>query len=336
MRHIIFVCVLVLLASCQFQQAQDFKETRFLLGTIVEFTVYAEDEARALQAIAQATLVMQAIENDFTISGDKSNTVKLFNQSQHGADITLKQNVALLLAQSLDIHKQTQGAFDPTLGDLNQRWGFSAKEPSQEPLASSEIKQGLAVSGAQYLQAIKPQVWRKKKAALKLDFGAIAKGLAIDKGIEALAKMGVKHAIINAGGDMRILGDHGDKPWKVAVRHPRQEVPLGWFEVSSNISIVTSGDYERFYIYNGKRYHHIIDPQTGEPSSASMSVTVSAPTAAQADALSTAMFILGPKKGLPIIEEIPEVEAVWVDQMQVIHQSSGMKAWFHVSGMKVP
>jgi len=330
-KYVLFLWIILLgLGSCQQEQGTNTKETRFLLGTIVEFTIFNDNEELALQAIQEATNAMQAVENTFTIYGSVNNSVKAFNRALVGQEVELEPSVSSLLDLSFKVHQQTLGAFDPTLGELNQRWGFSNAQQPTVPLKKSEVFAALQQSGVQKLKQVHPNVWVKSQEGLKLDFGAIAKGLAIDQGVQALKVRGIQHAIINAGGDMRILGDHGNKPWKVAVRHPRVETPLGWFEVKHDLSIVTSGDYERFFIYDGKRFHHIIDPKTGYPSQSSLSVTVSAPTAVQADALSTAMFILGYEKGMDIIETIDNVECVWVDVSLTVHMTSGMKAQFHL------
>jgi len=321
--------VLFLLSSCQ-QSLEDVKETRLILGTVVTFTVAGASEQAALDAITQAAAVMQDVENTFTTHGDIPNTVKVFNQTKAGEPVHLFAAVDDLLQQSITYWKKTQGAFDPTLGDLNMRWGFSGDKAPVVPLTKIEVQQSLVLSGVGAIHRVSPQTWVKDKAGIQLDFGAIAKGLAIDKGVEKLQQLGIQHAIINAGGDMRILGDHNSQSWRIAIRHPREDKALGWLDISADTSIVTSGDYERFFMYQGKRYHHIINPKTGFPAEQSMSVTVQAPTAMQADVLSTALFILGFGKGLPLVESMPNVEAIWVDSNKLVHMSSGMKSKFHL------
>ncbi|MDQ6980427.1 MAG: FAD:protein FMN transferase [Ghiorsea sp.] len=318
-----------MLPSCQ-QSLEDIKETRLILGTVVTFTVAGVPEEVALDAITQAAAVMQGVENTFTTHGDIPNTVKIFNQAKAGEPVHLLGAVDNLLQQSISYWKQTQGAFDPTLGDLNKRWGFSGDKAPAVPLTKIEVQQSLARSGVAAIHRISPQTWVKDKVGIKLDFGAIAKGLAIDKGVEKMQQLGIQHAIINAGGDMRILGNHNSQPWRIAIRHPRREDALGWLDISADTSIVTSGDYERFFMYQGKRYHHIINPKTGFPAEQSMSVTVQAPTAMQADVLSTGLFILGFEKGLPLVESMPDVEAIWVDSHKLVHMSSGIKSKFHL------
>lgn len=327
LKYIWGILTLLLLASCQ-PSVQDVKETRLLLGTVVTFTVSGVSEELALEAITQATAEMQQVEDTFTTHGDVQNTVKAFNQAAVGEAVHFDAAVDDLLQQSITYWQQTQSAFDPTLGDLNKRWGFSGDKAPSKPLSKAEVVQGLMHSGVDKLRRISPQTWVKDKAGIQLDFGAIAKGLAIDQGIAAFKTFGIEHAIINAGGDMRILGDHAGQPWRIAIRHPRQDTALGWVDISNGTSIVTSGDYERFFISQGKRYHHIINPKTGFPAMKSMSVTVQAATAMQADALSTALFILGFEQGLPMVEKMENIEAIWVDAEGNIHMSSGMKSIF--------
>ncbi len=305
-------------------EARDIKETRFLLGTIVEFTVYTDDESRALKAIAEAAQVMRDVEQAFTIFGVHDNSVKQFNRAKVGQVVVLQDEVDALLRLSLMIHQQTQGAFDPALGTLNQLWGFSGEIMPTQPPSQQHIQQALAKSGSRHVDS-QGRGWVKQVQGLQLDFGAIAKGYAIDQGVKVLKKHGFHQAIINAGGDMMVLGTHGDKPWRIAIRHPRADQPLGWVEIDQDSSIVTSGDYERFYMYKGRRYHHILDPQTGKPSSASQSVTVIAANATLADAWSTALFVLGSKQGIDIVQKRKAMAALWVKADGSFRQTQGIE-----------
>jgi len=323
------VCALLLLASCQWQETwHDVKETRFMLGTIVSFTVYSNDEQAARIAIQQAATTMQAVEQQFTTFGDVANSVQRFNHALAGETIRLTHQVDALLQQSIHIHQQTQGAFDPVLGALHHIWDFTNPQPNKQPPTQAVLQPYLAVSGVQNIQNLGAQQWLKKNTLTQLDFGAIAKGFAIDQGILSLKTSGIQHAIINAGGDLRIIGNHGQAPWKIAIRHPRSSTTMGWFEVQGDTSIVTSGDYERFFVYQNKRYHHILNPKTGQPAKHHMSVTIIAPTATLADAMSTAMFILDAQTGLSIIENSTDIEALWMNKNQQLTMSSGMKNRF--------
>ena len=313
--------LLLNLSGCT-QAAQDVRETRFLLGTLVEFTIHTKNKQTALEAISKAAQVMRQVENAFTIYGDVDNTVKQFNQADVGQAVRLAPEVDKLLLQSINIHQQSDGAFDPTLGILNKLWGFSGEHPVRQPPTDSQIRHALAQSGAQHIQKT-GQGWVKDVQGLALDFGAIAKGYAIDQGIQVFKQYGFTQAIINAGGDMRILGKHGDKPWRIAIRHPRGSQPLGWLRVEHDTSIVTSGDYERFYIYQGQRYHHILNPETGKPAKKSQSVTVIAPTATLADAWSTALFVLGSEQGLKMLKGQEKLDVLWVNADASLSQTHG-------------
>jgi thiamine biosynthesis lipoprotein len=313
--------VLFSLAGCQ-AATQDVHETRFLLGTLVEFTIYTDKPDKAFKAITKAAAVMQHIEDKFTTYGDVANTVKQFNLAKVRQPVALDSEVEQLLLQSISIRKQSHGAFDPTLGVLNQLWGFSGERLSKHPPSNKDIIQALKQSGVKNIKKT-DQGWVKLVQGLALDFGAIAKGYAIDQAVTILKSYGFDQAIINAGGDMFILGQHGDKPWRIAIRHPRQSKPLGWLEVDHDTSIVTSGDYERFYRYEGERYHHILNPKTGDPARASQSVTLIASSATLADAWSTALFVLGDKQGLKAIKVQDNMQALWVNKAGKIKQTQG-------------
>ena len=143
--------------------------------------------------------------------------------------------------------------------------------------------------------------------------GGIAKGYGIDRAMKVLQEQGIDHALVDAGGDIKVMGTRNGKPWEMAVKHPREEErALAALRVS-NTSVATSGDYERFFEYDGKRYHHIFDPRTGHPATGGMSATVVAPNAEFADALATALCVMGPEKGLALIEQLDRVEALMFD-----------------------
>jgi len=317
------------LTSCQAEHNKDVRETRLMLGTVVRFTVAGLPEEQALRAIKQAAESMRRVEAIFTTHGNHDNSVQAFNRARAGETVKLAAEVDALLEQSLLYQQQTHGAFDPTLGYLNQAWGFSGDQLPVQPLSSAEVARGLACAGVDRMHKRTSGVWVKDISCLELDFGAIAKGLAIDRGMETLKRMGVTQAIINAGGDIRVLGTHAGKPWRIAIQHPRRRTPLGWLAVTGDSSIVTSGDYERFFMYRGVRYHHILNPDTGFPADASMSVTVQASRATAADALSTALFVMGYKRGIPWVESQPGIEALWVSKDGRIYMSSGFKMQLH-------
>ncbi len=154
---------------------------------------------------------------------------------------------------------------------------------------------------------------RSTNPAAQLDFGAIAKGYGVDLAIARLRELGIQNAIINAGGNLRAIGKHGDRPWRIGIRNPRGEGVLASIETHGDESILTSGDYERFYEYQGKRYHHIIDPRNGYPATGVISVTVIADDAATADAASTALFVAGPQRWHEIVKKLGITQVMLID-----------------------
>jgi len=280
----------LLLTACN-QAPQDVQQTRFMMGTLVTFTIAASDAAKADVAIQAAADEMQRVDTDFTIYGNGVNAIKRFNATPPGRPATLPAEAEALLQTALTVQRQSGGAFDPMLGGIDRLWGFSSDTPRQHPPTATEIM--AAIPPQQCLQRTAEGYMRLDKRC-QLDFGAIAKGYSIDRGIAVLRQHGIANAIVNAGGDMRLIGNHNGHPWRIGIRHPRKaDAVLDTLELSGDVSIVTSGDYERFFIDNGTRYHHILDPATGWPSEQSESVTVIAPSATLADAWSTAIFVRG-------------------------------------------
>lgn len=290
MMRITLMLLPLLLAACS-QPPKDIQETRFMMGTLVTFTVAGSDATKAKAGIRDAAAEMQRVDTEFTIYGNSDNAVKRFNAAPVGKAVLLPPEVATLLQTALTVQQQSGGALDPMLGKLDKLWGFSSETPRQHPPSEAEIQ--AALPPRQCLRQT-PQGYVRLDPRCQLDFGAFAKGYAIDRGIAMLRKHGIRNAIVNAGGDMRIIGDHDGRPWHIGIRHPRKaEGVIGTLALSGDVSIVTSGDYERFFIDHGRRYHHILDPATGWPAMASESVTVIAPNATLADAWSTAIFVRG-------------------------------------------
>ncbi|MDX1335552.1 MAG: FAD:protein FMN transferase, partial [Gammaproteobacteria bacterium] len=163
------------------------------------------------------------------------------------------------------------------------------------------------------------------KQGVRIDLGGIAKGYAVDNGIRILRECGMTNALVSAGGDTRLLGDRAGRPWMTGIQHPRKRPGVAVVLPLSDAAISTSGDYERFFIDdNGERHHHIISPKTGKSVSETISATVIGPVALMTDALSTTLFILGAEKGLPLIETMPEFDAIIIDASGKMHYSKGL------------
>ncbi|MDQ6954654.1 MAG: FAD:protein FMN transferase [Mariprofundaceae bacterium] len=299
-RSIILIAMTVFLLSCQ-QADVDTHETRFMMGTLVSFTVTHADKTLAKKAIRKAAEEMQRVESIFTIYGDQPNDIKAFNQSPINTGIHFTPEISKLLKTALMIERQSLGSFNPKLALLNKLWGFSQTIAVEHPPSQQAIEKYL--HGTQRCLQQQAKQWFRSTSNCQLDFGAIAKGYAIDRGIAVLRQYDIQNAMINAGGDMRLIGKHGSKDWRIGIRDPRhKDEIIATLSLHGDVSIVTSGDYERYFMYQGQRYHHILEPKTGWVSRHSQSTTVIAANAMLADAWSTALFVAG-KKGIKLAEK---------------------------------
>ena len=227
-----------------------------------------------------------------------------------------------MLAAALDWSRRTGGAFDPTTAALLDLWDILSgphPPPSPEQLAAARQEVGWRrlVLSADHR--------RVDLGGTALDLGGIAKGYAIDRAAQALRRSGVRDFLVNAGGDLFVAGSKGGDPWRVGIQHPRSPEEL--LQVVSPVdgALVTSGDYERSFTWEGTLYHHILDPRSGEPARDCQSVTVWAATAIDADALATAVFVLGPAEGLALVEGQPDAEALVVTAAGEVRESSGFR-----------
>jgi thiamine biosynthesis lipoprotein len=163
-----------------------------------------------------------------------------------------------------------------------------------------------------------------RQPGVRIDLGGIAKGHAVDRGIAVLQALGIDRAMVNAGGDTRIIGDRLGRPWVVGIRHPDDEYKVVLRIPLTDTAMSTSGDYERYFEEDGVRYHHILDPDEGQPAHGCRSVTIVAKQSVLADGLSTGVFVLGPQAGMALIEKLPDVEGVIVTSENAVIVSTGL------------
>jgi thiamine biosynthesis lipoprotein len=190
-----------------------------------------------------------------------------------------------------------------------------------ELLQKNPVMSDIRIDGT-FLQSSNP--------AVQLSLGAFAKGYAIDLAMDYLKGRGISNAVINAGGDLRVIGQHGERPWRIGIRHPRADGMIAWLDAKANESIFTSGDYERFYLYEGKRYHHILDPRTGYPASGATSVTVIHTNAGVADAAATALFVAGAEQWYEIARSMGIKNVMLIDTEGRIHMNPAMQDRIHL------
>lgn len=213
-----------------------------------------------------------------------------------------------VVRRALELARKSEGAFDPTWAAFMGLWSFKSPKPALPTQAAIEERRARVGWQRVKLDADQRTV-HLTDVGMKLGLGGIAKGYAIDRAAAVLKEHGLTRFIVDGGGDLYVSGEKApDQPWRLGVQHPRRQALLATVSVR-DAALVTSGDYQRFFFKDGKRYHHILDLRTGQPASGSVAVTVTAPEAITADALATALFVLGPEKGLELAKSLPGVSA---------------------------
>lgn len=289
MKRFLLAAVL-LLAACT-QPAGPERVSFFALGTLVEVSV-AEPPAHAAEALAELEALLLAEERRWQAFGE-GELARLNERLAAGETVAVPAELREGILLAAELSRRSQGLFNPAIGRLVMLWGFHDSEAMvTSPPAAAEIDALLPppgmdalVFGADGMQSRDPRLW--------LDMGAFAKGLALRKAAALLQERGLGNAIINASGDMVILGRARDRDWRIGIRHPREPGVFAALTSAGNESVFTSGDYERFFEYEGRRFHHLLDPRTGHPADNAASVTVITEDAALADAASTALFVAG-------------------------------------------
>jgi thiamine biosynthesis lipoprotein len=320
-----YLLLAALLTGCN-NTGTVFQHRFFALGTLIEISVYGDDPALAAQASAQ-------IEQDFHTmhtnwhgwqTGILATTNKLLASME---PFTPDPAILPLLLEAGHLSQLSNGLFNPVIGKLIALWGFHDNAlpvgtlPDPAAIAAL-VRQAPSVNDVSYTgtQLV------NHNPVVSYDLGAFAKGYAIDRAIERLREFGIHNAIVNAGGDLRSIGQHGDRPWRIGIRHPRQKGILASIELAGDASVFTSGDYERFFEVDGNRYHHIIDPRSGWPAKHTTSVTVIHDNAAVADAAATALFVAGPDDWIETAHNMHIDLVMLVDTDGVIHMTPEMQA----------
>jgi len=316
--------ILIYLSSGNDKDNEVYKRSRLLLGTLVEINVVdTSDTKRSHEGVEEAFKEIKRLES-LLGRRQQGSDIREIN-SRQGEKVAVSPETLELAQKSLAYERKTNGAFDMTLGRLTELWGFEGDRKAPPP--EDEVKSALARSGSGNIDMDLVNRTIRVKNGVHLDLGGIAKGYIIDKAGALLRERGIYNFIINAGGDMLISGKKGDHPWRIGFQHPRKpkEIIARMDIESEHISVVTSGDYERYFMHEGKRYHHILDPKTGYPAKGLTSVTVTAGDAATADALSTSIFVLGLKEGMALVNSTDGVECMLVDSQERVHLSNGLK-----------
>ena len=320
----ILVLMSLFLSNFILSAQKSYSESSILMGSSFEITVVALDEDFAKESLAIAKKEIIRIENLISSWDQKSETSRI-NRNAGIAAVEVSKELFDLIFRAQQISKLSSGAFDLTFAAIDKLWNFDGREsemPNPDTLKASVFNIGyqLIELDEESLTVFLP------KKGMKIGFGAIGKGYAADRAKQLLVERGVLGGIINASGDMNTWGTKPDgSSWTIGIVNPMNNKKVfSWFSLEHN-AVVTSGDYEKFTQINGRRYSHIIDPRTGIPSQGIVSCTVFAGKAELADAIATAIFVMGVESGLFLIDQLPDIEAILIDDSGIIHRSKNIE-----------
>ncbi|MBS1126153.1 MAG: hypothetical protein H6Q93_142 [Nitrospirae bacterium] len=319
-----FLLLCMLLSSCSANRLSAYKKSKALLDTFVTITVVAASQDMADKAIEDAFNVIEKFGDLVNFYSDKSE-LSAINRNAGIREVRVSPETLDIIEKALFVSEKSGGAFDPTIGPEIKLWDFLKKvKPSD-----AEIRKNLPLVNYKniIIDRTKSTVFLSRRDML-LDLGGIAKGFAADLAVQSLKQKGISSGLVAVAGDIKAFGLKPDKkPWIVGIKNPRQKsnddeiiarVPL------SDKAISTSGDYERYFIMDGKRFHHLLIPKSGYPANTCQSVSVIADQGVMTDAFSTAFFVLGPERGLGLAKEMG-MDVMIIDSKGALHTTPGLQ-----------
>jgi FAD:protein FMN transferase len=295
-------------------------DNRPLMGTEISVQLWHDDPAKGQAAVEAVFSEMERI-NQLMSTYIEASRISMINREAADRAVPAGKELYGLIVRSLDMSVLTHGAFDITFDSIGQHYDFRER---MHPDAAT-IEEGLDLIDYRLVVTnSSDKSIRFLRPGVRINLGGIAKGYAVERGAGILRELGIRHAIVTAGGDSRLVGDRRGQPWMVGVRDPRKDGEVAIRLPLENEAISTSGDYERYFEEDGKRYHHILQPATGEPANGVHSVTIVGPDAVITDALSTSVFIMGVDQGLRLLATLPDYEGIVIDADGQLFYSDGL------------
>lgn len=316
--------LLLLLAACS--QAEPLtRQQAYVFGTLVEVSIYGAEEKKANAAIAAVLSRFDRLHHK--LHAWQPSDLQRLNAAfaSAGKRVTVDEELAFILQDAKTFSQQTNGLFNPAIGNLIKLWGFQSDTPLNAPPAEELVAQQVALKpGMDGIHVTDHQAC-SDNPAVRIDLGGYAKGYALDESAAILKQQGVSNALVNIGGNVLALGHHGERPWQVGIQHPRQAGVIATLELADGEAIGTSGDYQRYFESGGKRYCHLIDPRSGRPADGMQSVTIvvnGARSGVRSDVLTKPLFIAGipalpglsRQLGTPLVLAIDPSGQVWVSR----------------------
>ncbi len=304
-----------------------YQEQGYVFGTLVDISIYGEDETRAKQAVSE---VMQEFQRLHVMlhAWQPSELSDLNAAFAKGESKAISAELVTLLQDATQLSEQSQSLFNPAIGGLVQLWGFHADEFKPVQPDEKRVAQWVAANPQMSDISIVQGRAQSKNKSVQLDLGGYAKGYALDRAAWLLHKQGIHNALINIGGNVLALGQHGDRPWRVGIQHPRKSGALATLDLHDGDAIGTSGDYQRYFMLGSVRYCHLINPHSGYPMQGVQAVTIlthGARAGVLSDAASKPLFIAGAHGWRAAATQMGLLDAMLVDGQGNIHLTAGLQ-----------
>lgn len=301
--------------------AEWINQKRAIMGTTVEVELWHGDSAIGRNAVE--AVFHEMIRLDKLLSPYKPESmISQINREAAAGEVVVDEETFWLINKAVEFSELSHGAFDITFASVGYLYDY---RNHKLPTEAQRLEKKSAIDYRHIrLDPLNKTVSFKNKA-VKIDLGGIAKGYACDRGIKIIKELGIQHGIVSAGGDSKILGDKRGRPWMIGIKDPRGDQSIINVPVE-NVALSTSGDYERFFIKEATRYHHIIDPSTGSSAGELTSVTIIADEGVYSDALSTAVFVLGVDEGLALINRLANTSAIIIDKQGRLFYSADLES----------
>ena len=317
--------VALMAAACAPAAPEVVEEQRLAMGSALRLTARTHDAPRARVAFAAVFTEVERLEALLSTWRPESDVSRL-NAAAGGAPVPVHADTRAVLRAAAQVSAWTEGTFDVTFGALAEVWKFDHDQVNRVPSAAEvaarlprvDYRRVVIDEAAGTVALTRPDV--------RVHLGGIGKGYAVDTAVAILRAAGLADFMVQFGGDLYVAGTAGESPWRLGIQDPRgaPDDPFATLELA-DATFSTSGDYERYFEQEGVRYHHLLDPATGQPARGTRSVTIVTKEALWADGLSTGVFVLGPERGMALVERLPDVEAVIVTAENEVLVSTGLR-----------
>ena len=331
--HAVLLSAVFILSACNKEAV--YQEEGFVFGTRVEISIVGVEEKLSRQGVASVMQEFQRLHN--LLHAWKPSALSEINSAfAKQKSIAVTPEIEAMLRDATRLSEKSGGLFNPAIGGLVKLWGFQADEykavlPDEKQVAALVAAQprmrDIAIASASDKKVAQFKT-SSSNPSVQLDLGGYAKGYALDRAVTLLKQQGIHNALINIGGNVIAMGTHGDRPWRVGIQHPRKPGPIATLELHDGEAIGTSGDYQRYFELNGKRYCHVIDPRNGQPVQGVEAVTVLTQgnrAGVLSDATSKPLFIAGTANWLAAAKQMNIRDALLIDTAGVVHLTAAMK-----------